>query len=149
MTAPDPPSAALATGDTPAALRRELLCELYPPEVSSRLAGQIEELLRRHDRAAGKPHLWDERDAWLITYPDQFTRAGQAPLATLRSVMRELFEPWLNGLHVTPFFPWTSDDGFAVASYLDVDERYGDWKHVEALARGRRLVVDAVINHSP
>jgi glycosidase len=147
MTAPDPPSTALVTGDRPAALRRELLCELYAPEVARRLGPEIERLLRSHARAAGRPHLWDERDAWLITYPDQFTRSREPPLATLRSVVRELFEPWLNGVHVTPFFPWSSDDGFAVMSYLDVDERYGDWEHVEALARGRRLVVDAVINH--
>jgi glycosidase len=147
MTAPKPPSAVLPTGDTPAALRRELLCELYPPEVARRLASRIEPLLRSRRKAVGRAHLWDQRDAWLITYPDQFTRSGEAPLATLRSVVREVFEPWLNGLHVTPFFPWTSDDGFAVTSYLDVDERYGKWEHVEALAQGRRLVVDAVINH--
>jgi sucrose phosphorylase len=147
MTAPDPPSAALASGDRAAVLRRDLLCELYSPEVAGRLGPEIERLLRSHAPAAGRPHPWDERDAWLITYPDQFTRSGEAPLATLRSVVREMFEPWLNGVHVTPFFPWSSDDGFAVMSYLDVDERYGDWEHVEALARGRRLVVDAVINH--
>lgn len=147
MASTDPLRASLATGDTPAALRRGLLAELYPPEVAERVATEVELLLGRHQAADGRAHLWDERDAWLITYPDQFTRPGEAPLATLRSVVRELFEPWLNGLHVTPFFPWTSDDGFAVTSYLDVDERYGDWEDVEALARGRRLVVDAVINH--
>ena len=147
VTSTDPRSEALATGGGPAALRRELLAELFPPEVAGRLALEVELLLHRHAPADGRTHLWDERDAWLITYPDQFRRPGEAPLATLRSVVEELFEPWLNGLHVTPFFPWTSDDGFAVTSYLDVDERYGGWEDVEALARGRRLVVDAVINH--
>jgi glucosylglycerate phosphorylase len=147
MTSADPSSPALTRGDTPAVLRCELLAELYPPAVAERVAERVEALLERHSRAAGRPHLWDERDAWLITYPDQFTRPGEAPLATLRSVTGELFEPWLNGLHVTPFYPWTSDDGFAVTRYLEVDERYGDWGDVEALAQGRRLVVDAVINH--
>jgi glucosylglycerate phosphorylase len=147
MTSTDPRTAALSGGGRPAALRRELLAELYPPEVADRLAVEVELLLRRQPPASGLTHLWDERDAWLITYPDQFRRPGEAPLATLRSVMEELLEPWLNGLHVTPFFPWSSDDGFAVTSYLDVDERYGHWEDVEALAQGRRLVVDAVINH--
>jgi glucosylglycerate phosphorylase len=147
MTSADPLGGALATGATPAALRRRLLAELYPPEVAERVAARVEQHLLGHEPAAERPHLWDERDAWLITYPDQFSRPGEAPLATLLSVMEDRFEPWLNGLHVTPFFPWTSDDGFAVTSYLDVDERYGDWQDVEALAQGRRLVVDAVINH--
>jgi sucrose phosphorylase len=79
--------------------------------------------------------------------PDQFSRPGEATLATLRQVMEEHFDPWFNGLHVTPFFPSTSDEGFAVTDHLAVDERYGTWADVEALAAGRRLVVDAVLNH--
>jgi hypothetical protein len=147
MASADPLITAVGTGASPAALRRSLLGELYAPEVAERVAVEAEQLLRRHRPSAGRSDLWDEHDAWLITYPDQFTRPGEAPLATLGSVMQELFQPWLNGLHVTPFFPWTSDDGFAVTDYLAVDERYGDWQDVEALARGRRLVIDAVINH--
>jgi glycosidase len=147
MSAADQPTTAPAGLAGHAPLRRRLLRELYEPEVADRVAEHVEELLRERARPSERPHLWDEHDAWLITYPDQFKRAGEAPLATLRIVMQELFEPWLDGLHVTPFFPWSSDDGFAVTSYFDVDERYGDWGDVEALARGRRLVVDAVLNH--
>jgi glucosylglycerate phosphorylase len=46
-----------------------------------------------------------------------------------------------------PFFPSTSDEGFAVTDYLSVDRSYGTWSDVEALGRGRRLAVDAVVNH--
>lgn len=147
MSAADPPMRAPTAAGTPAGLRRHLLDELYEPHVAERVADQVEELLCGRESVGERAHLWDERDAWLITYPDQFTRPGEAPLATLRGVMEEIFDPWLNGLHVTPFFPWSSDDGFAVTSYLDVDERYGGWDDVEALASGRRLVVDAVLNH--
>jgi glycosidase len=128
------------------AARRELLSLLYPPDVADRAAADVERLVA-HATGVRRASEWDERDAWLITYPDQFTRPGEAPLATLRDVMAEQFEPWLNGVHVTPFFPWTSDDGFSVTDYLAVDPGYGGWADVEALASGRRLVVDAVINH--
>ena len=127
--------------------RRELLDLLYPPDIAERVAVDVERLVASHATGAPRAGGWDERDAWLITYPDQLTRAGEPPLATLRAVVAEQFEPWLNGVHVTPFFPWTSDDGFSVTDYLAVDPRYGGWTDVEALARGRRLVVDAVINH--
>ncbi|MGH3099401.1 MAG: alpha-amylase family glycosyl hydrolase, partial [Thermoleophilia bacterium] len=130
-----------------AAVRRRLLDALYDSEVGDRVAGELERMLAAGAAPRGRERLWDERDAWLITYPDQFRRAGEAPLATLRTVMEEDLEPWLDGLHVTPFFPWTSDDGFAVTDYLAVDERYGTWADVEALGRGRRLVADAVVNH--
>jgi sucrose phosphorylase len=61
--------------------------------------------------------------------------------------MEDVFDPWFNGLHVTPFFPSTSDEGFSVSDYLAVDERYGTWQDVEALGHGRRLAIDAVLNH--
>jgi len=131
----------------PAAVRARLLERLYGAEVGGRVAGEVEALLARHRVRAGPARLWDEHDAWLITYPDQFSRPGEAPLATLRRVMEDVFDPWFNGLHVTPFFPSTSDEGFAVSDYLAVDECYGTWDDVEALGHGRRLAIDAVLNH--
>lgn len=141
-------SAALATGsEAPAAVRRRLLAELYGSEVADRVAVDVERLLARHPTRPVHRQRWDEHDAWLITYPDQFARAGEAPLATLHGVMRDVFDPWFNGLHVTPFFPSTSDEGFAVSDYLSVDKSYGTWADIEALGRGRRVAVDAVLNH--
>ena len=134
-------------GEAPAAVRGRLLAQLYGAEVAGRVAAEVEALLARHRVRIGPAELWDEHDAWLIAYPDQFSRAGEAPLATLRAVMEDVFDPWFNGLHVTPFFPSTSDEGFAVSDYLAVDERYGTWEDVEALGHGRRLAIDAVLNH--
>ena len=134
-------------GEAPAAVRARLLEQLYGAEVGARVAAEVEALLARHRVRAGPARLWDEHDAWLIAYPDQFSRPGEAPLATLRAVMEDVFDPWFNGLHVTPFFPSTSDEGFAVSDYLAVDERYGTWQDVEALGHGRRLAIDAVLNH--
>ena len=129
------------------ATRHRLLGLLYGPEAADRLAADVERLIAAHRAGGMRAGGWDERDAWLISYPDQFARAGETPLATLRDTLARHFEPWLNGVHVTPFFPWTSDDGFSVTDYLAVDPRYGSWADVEALADGRRLVVDGVINH--
>jgi len=142
------PSAAMAAAaEDPAALRRRLLVGLYGGDAGRRLAEAAERLIARQPAPSRSSRLWDEHDAWLITYPDQFQRPGEAPLATLRGIMEDVFDPWFNGLHVTPFFPSTSDEGFAVTDYMSVDERYGTWEDVEALARGRRLAVDAVLNH--
>jgi len=142
-----PTSAAIALRSEAPTARRRLLDQLYGVEVADRVAVDVERLLARQPPRAMRQQRWDEHDAWLITYPDQFARDGEAPLTTLRTVMRDVFDPWFNGLHVTPFFPSTSDEGFAVRDYLSVDERYGTWGDVEALGRDRRLAVDAVLNH--
>ena len=87
-----------------------------------------------------------EADAWLIAYPDQFAAEGMAPLAALRSQLDEL-APEINGVHVLPFHPWSSDGGFSVIDHHEVDDRYGTWDDVAALGSTCRLMADAVVNH--
>jgi len=88
-----------------------------------------------------------ERDAVLITYADQVTFCREAPLRTLRRLLDEQLSDVVTGVHLLPFYPWTSDDGFSVVDYHRVDEAVGDWPDVEALAPRYRLMFDAVINH--
>lgn len=86
---------------------------------------------------------WSARDAWLICYPDQF---GVSGLRGVRQVAREL-APEINGVHVLPFHPSSSDGGFSVTDYAVVDPEVGSWDDVGALAADTRLMADAVINH--
>ncbi len=88
------------------------------------------------------PIPWSERDAWLITYADQFREPGEQPLRTLNRFLANHLDPWLNGVHVLPFFPWSSDDGFSVTDYAAVDPDYGNWAAVEDPSQGRKLVVE-------
>ncbi len=129
-------------------LRRRLVAELYGEDRVDAVAADLEALLDRHGRrrpAGGAP--WNEQDAWLITYADQFRAPGEPPLRTLDRFLARHLEPEINGVHVLPFYPWTSDDGFSVTDYLAVDEAFGTWADVEHLAARRRLMVDAVVNH--
>lgn len=86
---------------------------------------------------------WSGKDAWLITYPDQF---GPSGLAGVGEVVRAL-GPEINGVHVLPFHPSSSDGGFSVMDYATVDPAVGSWADVEALAGETRLMADAVVNH--
>ncbi len=88
------------------------------------------------------------RDAFLIAYPDHVQAPGEAPLATLARVLRGPLAGTLSGVHLLPFYPASSDDGFAVIDYDEVDPRLGSWHDVAALAADHRLMFDAVINHA-
>jgi sucrose phosphorylase len=54
----------------------------------------------------------------------------------------------VSGLHILPFFPYTSDDGFSVSDYYRVNPALGDWPDIEKLRHGFRLMFDAVFNHA-
>ncbi|MPZ88464.1 MAG: sugar phosphorylase, partial [Nitriliruptorales bacterium] len=90
---------------------------------------------------------FDERDVVLITYGDQVTEAGRAPLATLADFLTQHVQGVVTGVHILPFYPSTSDDGFAVVDYDAVDPALGDWDDIEHISSRFRLMVDAVFNH--
>lgn len=88
-----------------------------------------------------------QRDAILITYGDTFRRAGQPHLQTLAQFLRQHLPGSFSGLHVLPFYPASSDDGFSVIDYRQVDPALGGWEDVAALGGDYRMMFDAVINH--
>jgi glycosidase len=72
---------------------------------------------------------------------------GEAPLATLRRFLASRVGDAVSGLHILPFFPYSSDDGFAVIDYRAVDPALGSWDDIDALGGDYRLMADLVINH--
>lgn len=93
---------------------------------------------------------WTERDIVLITYADQLRTADGSisPLATLREWLdeNELGE-LLSTVHLLPFCPYSSDDGFSVIDYLAVDPDSGTWEDIAALGEPFDLMFDLVLNH--
>lgn len=95
-----------------------------------------------------QPLPLDQSDVVLITYADQFRREGEKPLKTLREVAVCLFYPEISSIHILPFYPFTSDDGFSVSDYLTVNPDFGDWQDIQHLGENFRLMFDAVVNHT-
>lgn len=88
-----------------------------------------------------------EQDVVLITYGDMVQEDGEPPLRTLARFLEAHVADVINGVHLLPFYPYSSDDGFAVIDYKEVDPALGDWDDVERVGRRFRLMFDAVINH--
>ncbi len=88
-----------------------------------------------------------ERDTILITYGDQFQEPDLPPLQTLHRLLTTTLDCPTSGLHILPFFPYSSDDGFSIIDYSRVDPRLGTWADVERLGQDFKLMFDAVINH--
>lgn len=90
---------------------------------------------------------WDQTDIVLITYGNSVKKEGEAPLKTLHRFLNNEISGYINGVHILPFFPYCSDDGFAVMDYYEVNKALGDWEDIEAIASDYRLMADLVINH--
>ena len=92
-------------------------------------------------------NYWDESDCWMITYATSIHRDGEPGLKTLHKFCDRHLEGSINGLHILPFYPFSSDDGFAVIDYQAVNEASGTWSDVQSIAERYRLMADLVINH--
>lgn len=92
-------------------------------------------------------NLWSEQDVILITYGDSVIKDDEAPLKTLRRFINENMSDTINSVHILPFFPYSSDDGFSIIDYSTVNQSLGDWSHIKEIAKERHLMSDLVINH--
>ncbi|MBD1390298.1 sugar phosphorylase [Neiella sp. HB171785] len=90
---------------------------------------------------------WDQQDVVLITYGDSICGEQQQPLKYLHQFLDQHCKGVINSVHILPFFPYSSDDGFAVIDYSSVNDALGDWQDIEAIAGDYRLMADLVINH--
>ncbi len=100
-------------------------------------------------RKGTEPDPLSERDVFLITYGNTLEgREGEAPLNALGRFADARLSGMVSHIHILPFFPYSSDDGFSVMDYRAVDPELGGWKDVQALGRGFQLAFDLVINHA-
>jgi sucrose phosphorylase len=111
-------------------------------------------LLRLLDRFGRSPpahqlraERFDERDVLLITYGDTIQSAGRAPLQVLNEFAQRHLQDLFSGIHVLPFYPYSSDYGFSVTDYLKVRPELGDWDDIAALQQRFKLMFDFVLNH--
>lgn len=100
-------------------------------------------------RKTRQPLTWCERDTVLITYADQVRADNKHPLAVLRDWLYKMdLHRIFRVIHLLPFYPATSDDGFSVMNSREVDPEFGDWNDVCALGEQFELMFDLVLNHA-
>jgi glucosylglycerate phosphorylase len=99
------------------------------------------------DAAFVPAERFTERDIVLITYGDLLTSEGQRPLRGLAAFLRVFMRGGINTIHILPFFPYSSDRGFSIIDFEEVDPRLGSWEDLDELGRSFRLMFDGVFNH--
>jgi len=120
---------------------------LYGEIQAPQLLTRVEQILTDYrTRIPTRDGELTERDSLLITYGDQIQAPNEKPLQTLNKFCEKYLTNIIGGIHILPFYPWTSDDGFSVVDYRQIDPALGDWDDVSAM-QNFRLMFDGVINH--
>jgi len=129
---------------------RRRFASLYGIERADSLLNRFYHLIGRYGVGVQKnssPKSLTQRDALLITYADMVSDEGKRPLVALREFCTARLKGAFSTIHILPFYPWTSDDGFSVVDYREVSEDYGRWDDVARLSEEFELMFDLVLNH--
>jgi len=127
---------------------RALLSEVYAENQVADLVERIDARVRAMPPRDERGSTWSAADILLISYADAIQGEQGAPLVHLRAFLREHLSGLVSHVHLLPFFPFTSDDGFAVSDYRALDPCNGGWSDVKGLSEDVSLVFDLVINHA-
>ena len=130
-----------------------LLEQIYPELDSAVLSSMVidafwpEGMNRRQRGRVRGNGLWSQKDALLITYGNSIIDGAHKPLDLLSDFLGTYLNGTLNSVHILPFFPYTSDDGFAVSDFRSVNPQLGDWADINRIANDFTLMSDLVLNH--
>lgn len=127
---------------------RDDLTLVYGADAVDDIQSRIDALLEKYARELPADRALDERDAVLITYGDSLTEGDRKPFNVLTDFVKKRLKGVIDNVHVLPFQPFSSDDGFSVIDYYAVNPELGSWDDVRELAAECRLMADAVVNHA-
>ncbi|WP_319480880.1 sugar phosphorylase [uncultured Draconibacterium sp.] len=121
---------------------------IYKDKYQKSILADLIHLISSYQINSSKGQKWNEKDVVLITYGDSIKTDDEAPLQTLRAFLNEKLNEQLTIVHILPFFPYSSDDGFSVIDFREVNPELGDWSDIEDLTKDYDLMTDLVINHA-
>jgi sucrose phosphorylase len=137
---------------------RSFLTDLYGDTVAQELLAQVLRVMAVYyahktdemiqwERAFDPEKRFNEKDVILITYGDLVVEKYRKPLETLAELSRKYLRGVFNTIHILPFFPSSSDRGFSIRDFRQVDPDLGDWGDIASIRDSFKLMFDGVFNH--
>src|SRR5258706_10708400 len=121
---------------------------LYGSERTPQLFDRVQKIMAGHrPRIHKRDGSLTERDSILITYGDQVQSRDETPLQTLNTFCNHFLTDVVNGIHILPFYPSTSDDGFSVVDYRRVHPAFGKLGDVSGVQGHFRFMFERGTHH--
>lgn len=157
LTEPDYDRPLLEVPDADRERIMEILIGLYGEEKASSCYEEVERVMQvfyayktpeiiAGDRDFDPAERFTHKDVILTTYGDLIASDNEPPLRTLDRML-EAYARYITTVHVLPFFPYSSDRGFSIIAYDQVDPNLGSWDEIAKLTCRFKLMFDGVINH--
>ena len=89
-----------------------------------------------------------EKTSLVISYGNSVTDGNRKSLKVFYDFYKKYLRKSFDTIHFLPFYPSSSDSGFAVKDHYKIDPRLGTWSDVRRISQISNVMGDLVINHS-
>ena len=106
---------------------KHLLKEVYNSDEVEYIEYEAQQLVDKYSKLiSSEVSNLTHEDLVLITYGDQIHTKGESKLQTLKNLLIGELAEEVTIVHLLPFYPYCSDDGFSVIDYTLVNDSHGE-----------------------
>ena len=95
-----------------------------------------------------KRKAFSEKTTLLICYGDSIYSEKKKSFKVFKNFFKKKLNNYFNTIHFLPFYPSSSDSGFAVKDHYKVENKFGNWSDIKNISKLNNVMADVVINHS-
>ncbi len=132
---------------------RSVLENIYKPILSKKdiyyLKDEIIQLIKDFNKKNTKKKIIiSEKTSLLICYGDTVYSNQKSSIKVFQNFFQKKLKKFFNTIHFLPFYPSSSDSGFAVKDHYKIEKRIGNWSDLKKISKFNNIMADVVINHS-
>ena len=110
---------------------------------------EISHIINRFNKNNKKEKsLISEKTTMIICYGDSIYSKNKKNLKTFQKFFNKKLSKFVDTIHFLPFYPSSSDSGFAVKDHYKIDNKFGNWLDIKKFSQKKNIMADMVINHA-
>ncbi len=130
-----------------------ILRNIYKPSLNEKdidhLKDQIIQIIKKFNQNNSKKKLTiSEKTSLVICYGDNINSNQKSSIQVFQNFFKKNLNKYFNAIHFLPFYPSSSDSGFAVKDHYKIEKRIGNWSDIKKISKSNQVMADIVINHA-
>ena len=120
-----------------------------PKNEIDHIVEEISQVINHFNRNNKKKNWFvSEKTTMVICYGDSIYSKNKKHLKTFQAFFNKKLNKFIDTIHFLPFYPSSSDSGFAVKDHYKIDSKFGNWLNIKNFSSKAHIMADMVINHA-